>query len=336
MSLVSADAPPPNENAANSRGTALGSILRRAAGTAIALAGLILVVFVTVRAVPGDPVDQLLGERATERDRAELRRQMHLDGSLLSQWIATVGDIADGSLGTSYALRGEPTDVRALIVENLPHTAALALASLLFASLLALPLGLGAAYWQDGVVDHGTRAIALIAISTPAFVTGPILLFALAVVWPLVPTPAHVASAAQALVLPSMVIGFALSGRIARLLRATAVEQLSSDYVLACRSRGLSEVRIVVRHVLPNAVLPVLTVLGLQLAALLGGALVTERIFGRPGLGTLLLDAIAARDHAVVQGCALVIGAAYVVVNGAVDVAYRQIDPRLRVPRSLN
>lgn len=309
--------------------TRLLPLVRWLGGTALALGGIVLLVFLAVRAVPGDPVDQLLGEQATDADRAELRAQMHLDGPLHVQLGALLGDFADGSMGTSYALRGRPTPVRELLLENAPHTVALAVASLLVAALLALPLGLGAAVFRNGPLDHGARAVALVAISIPAFVSGPLALYVLAVLLPAVPTPAHEAGALQALALPACVIGFALSGRLARLLRATALEQMNADFVLAARARGLPRRRIVLRHVLPNAILPVITVLGLQLAALLGGALVTEKIFGRPGLGTLLLDGIAARDHAVVQGCVVVIGASYAAINGAVDLLYRAVDPRI-------
>ncbi len=306
------------------------TLLTRLAGTALALLGIVTLVFMVVRVVPGDPVDHLLGEQATDVDRALLRSRMHLDGSLPEQFGAMLGDFADGSLGTSYALRGTATPVRELVAEHLPHTIALALAAMLWAIVIALPLGVGAAVLRDRVFDHGARLLALLAVSMPAFVSGPLALYALAVWLPWVPTPAHEASAWQALVLPSAVIGFALSGRLARLLRATMLDQLRSDYGLAARARGLSEARFVLRHALPNAILPVLTVLGLQLAALLGGALVTEKIFGRPGIGTLLLEGIAMRDHAVVQGCVVVIGLSYILINGGVDVLYRLVDPRLR------
>ncbi len=305
------------------------ALARWLGGTALALVGIVLLVFIAVRVVPGDPVDQLLGEQATDADRAELRARMHLDGPLHEQLGGLVGDFANGSMGISYALRGRPTAVRELLVENAPHTLALAVASLLVAALIALPMGLLAAVFRDGLLDHGARAVALVAISIPAFVSGPLALYVLAVLIPAVPTPAHDAAALQSLVLPACVIGFALSGRLARLLRATALEQMNADYVIAARARGVPGRRIVLRHVLPNAMLPVITVLGLQLAALLGGALVTEKIFGRPGLGTLLLDGIAARDHAVVQGCVVVIGVSYAAINGGVDLIYRAIDPRI-------
>ncbi len=305
-------------------------MLRRSLSALVALLGVVILVFVVVRVVPGDPVDHLLGEQATATDRAALRERMHLDGSLPDQLATYLTELAQGGLGTSYALRGAETPVATLIAAELPHTVGLALASLMIAIALALPLGLGAALRRDGALDHGARAVALLAVSTPAFVSGPALIYVLAVWLPLAPTPAHDATPIAALVLPSLIVGFALSGRLARLLRATVLETLRAPWVEAARARGLSPTRVVLGHVLPNAVPPVLTVLGLQLAALLGGALVTEKVFGRPGIGTLLLDAISCRDYAVVQGCVIVIGLAYTVINGAVDVAHRSLDPRIR------
>ena len=310
--------------------TTLRKPLLRLLGSLGSLFGVVALVFLVVRVVPGDPVDHLLGEQATDSDRATLRVRMHLDGPLTTQFAGMIGEFADGSLGTSYALRGTATPVRELIARHLPHTIALALAAMCWAVLLALPLGVGAALFRDRALDHGARLLALVAVSTPAFVSGPLALYLFAVLLHWLPTPADQASSLRALLLPSAVIGFALSGRLARLLRATMLEQLGADYGLAARARGLTDARIVLGHALPNAILPVLTVLGLQLAALLGGALVTEKIFGRPGIGSLLLEGIATRDHAVVQGCVVVIGVAYTAINGGVDLLYRLVDPRLR------
>ena len=305
----------------------------RLLGSLGSLLGVVALVFIVVRVVPGDPVDHLLGEQATDADRATLRKRMHLDGSYSDQFASMISEFADGSLGTSYALRGTATPVRTLVAEHLPHTVALALAAILWAVLIALPLGVSAAVLRDQAFDHGARFLALLAVSMPAFVSGPLALYVFAVLLPWLPTPAADATSLNALVLPSAVIGFALSGRLARLLRATMLEQLRADYGLAARARGIGRSRIILGHALPNAILPVLTVLGLQLAALLGGALVTEKIFGRPGIGTLLLEGIAMRDHAVVQGCVVVIGGAYTLINGGVDLLYRLVDPRLRGPQ---
>lgn len=318
------------ELAGAASGRLLGAAFVRLLGIGATLLAIVTLVFITVRAVPGDPVDHLLGDQATEADRATLRHRMHLDGTLPQQYLAMLGDLTDGTLGTSHAVGGRDTHVATLVADRLPHTIALAFAALLAAVLMALPLGIGAALQRDRLVDHAARTWALLAVSMPAFVSGPLALFAFAVWLPWAPTPADAAGPVAGLVLPAIVLGFALSGRLSRLLRGSMIEALSSDFVLAARARGLPEARILFCHALANAALPVITVLGLQLAALLSGALVTEKVFGRPGLGTLLLEGIASRDYPVVQGCVLVIGATYVVIDALVDALVRWLDPRLR------
>lgn len=302
----------------------------RLVGVVLSTVGLLAIVFIGVRAVPGDPAAVLLGERATEADRTALRRRMHLDGTLWQQASATLADITDGSLGTSYALRGRPIAVRALLLEVAPATIALALASLLVAVAIALPLGSLAAGCRGRLPDHLGRAAAVVAMSTPVFVSGPVALWLLAVELPLAPTPAHPPDALAELLLPAWVVGFALAGRLARLLRATLLDLVDGPLHQALRARGYGPGRIWLRHLLPNALLPVLAVLGGQLGALLGGAIVTESIFGRPGLGTLLLDAIAARDPAVVQGCVLIIAIGYAATLAVVDAVVSVADPRTR------
>ena len=306
------------------------SLLRWLLRSLALLVGIVSLVFLAVRAAPGDPVDHLLGDQASVADRQALRQQLHLDGPLHSQYLGMLTEIADGTLGTSPAMAGGPTPVAALIVDRLPNTLALAAASVAWAMALALILGIAAAVHRGRWSDHLARVVALLAVSLPAFVSGPLVLFAFTVFLPWAPTPAHDAGALASLVLPSLVIGFALSGRLGRLLRASLVETLASDMARAWRARGASERRVLWRHALPNALLPVITLLGLQLAALLGGALVTEKIFGRKGLGTLLLDGIAARDHAVVQGCVLTIAILYLAAMGLSAATTAWLDPRLR------
>ncbi len=309
-----------------------GPLFRRSVRNLAMILGLIALVFCAVRLAPGDPVDHLLGEQATVAERAALRHRLHLDGPLHRQFGQMVVEIADGTLGTSYAVAGQPVAVSALIWKRFPSTAALALTALAIAVTLALPLGIAGARHANRWPDHMGRLTALFAVSTPAFVSGPLalLVFAVALRW--APTPAHEASELASLALPAAVIGFALSGRLARLLRASLLETLASDMALAWRARGASERRVLWRHALPNAILPVLTLLGLQLAALLGGALVTEKVFGRKGLGTLLLDGVATRDYAVVQGCVLVIAALYIVASAVTQWTARRLDPRLSLP----
>ena len=304
--------------------------LSRLAGVAFSVVFLLATVFVAVRIVPGDPAAVLLGERATEADRAQLRARMHLDGDLLDQAGATIGDLLDGSLGTSYALRGRPIAVRSVLAQAAPATLALALAALFCALAMAVPLGAWAAWGRGGWPDRVGRGVALVAMSTPVFVSGPLLLVLVAVELGWAPTPAHPSSVWGELALPALALGFALGARLSRLLRTTLLEQLASPLPDALRARGQSEARIWLRHLLPGAMVPMLAVIGGQLGSLLGGAIVTEKIFGRPGLGTLLLDAIAARDPAVVQGSVLCIAIAYAVTLGAVDAVVAIADPRTR------
>ncbi len=311
---------------------AIGQFLAQALRTAGLLLGIVTLVFLGVRAAPGDPIDHLLGETATEAERSSLRHQLHLDGPLWQQFGAMLGEIGDGTLGTSRAVAGQPVPVSGLIIDRLPSTLALALASLAAAIAFALPLGIIGACWRGRWPDHLARIWSLLGVSLPAFVSGPLAIFVFAVVLRWAPTPAHDAHPLAALALPALVIGFALSGRLARLLRSSLVEALGSDMANAWRARGADERRVLWRHAVPNALLPVVTLLGLQLAALLGGALVTEKIFGRKGLGTLLLDGIAARDHAVVQGCVLTIGALYVLAMHTSGAMAAWLDPRLRRP----
>ncbi|MCB9739441.1 MAG: ABC transporter permease [Deltaproteobacteria bacterium] len=303
---------------------------RRLSTVLLSIVGLWLAVFLAIRVVPGDPAAILLGERATAADQARLRERMHLAGPLWQQLAGAAGDVLDGSMGTSYALAGRPRAVRALLSEAIGPTGVLAFAALLVAVAIAIPLGSLAARSRGGLFDGFGRGIALIAMSTPVFVSGPlaIVLFAVTLQW--APTPAHPPSALRELALPALVLGFALAARLSRLLRATLLAELAGPLADALRARGHSEPRIWMRHLLPNALVPLLAVIGGQLGALLGGAIVTEKIFGRPGLGTLLLDAIAARDPAVVQGAVLAIAVAYALVLGTVDALVARIDPRTR------
>lgn len=307
------------------------SALSRLLTTLLAIAGIVLLVFVAVRVVPGDPADVLLGERATEAERAALRARMHLEGPLWQQAGGWLGSLADGSLGTSVALQGRPVAVASLLAEVLPGTLALALVAVLWALALAMPLGTIAALQAGGFGDWLGRLVALSGVAMPVFVSGPIGLLLWTVTLPWLPTAAHPPTGALGLLLPGGVVGFALAARLSRLLRATLLEQLDGPMVAALEARGLPRWRVLWLHALPNAALPLLPVAAGQLGALIGGALVCEKVFGRVGIGTLLLDAIAARDGAVVQGCVLVIAVAYAAVLGLVDVVVAWVDPRTRL-----
>ncbi len=292
-------------------------------------AGVVLVVFLLVRVVPGDPVLAILGEQSSPEDQDALRHTLHLDRSLPEQLALFVRDVADGSLGRSF--RQRDLTVASRIAAVMPDTAELALASLLVAWLLAIPLGTLAAARRGSAWDGAARTLAVLGVALPTIWLGPLLVLLFAVELRVLPMPGDDAAGLVALVLPAVTLGAALAAILTRQTRASMIEVLSEPYIVAARARGLSSARVTLRHALRNALLPVLTVGGAQLGALLSGAVVAERIFERPGLGSLFLDAFAARDIPVVQGCVLVIALVYVSVNLLVDVTYGLVDPRARV-----
>ena len=284
--------------------------------------------FVTVRAAPGDPVTSILGEHALALDREALVRCMRLDQSLVAQFGGWLSDIGDGTLGR-FCDDPDRT-VRAEIARVVVPTLQLAVTSLLFAIGMAIPLGVLAARRPRSWVDTGALVVALVGISVPNFWLGPMLLvaFTLGLAW--LPAPGQGTLSAAALILPTVTLGTALAAKLTRMTRAAVLDTLPEMYVTAARARGLSERAVVWRHALRAGLTPIISVLGMQLGALLAGAIVVEKVFARPGLGTLLLDAIQARNYAVVQGCVLVIAMGYVVASLLADLAYAAVDPRVR------
>ena len=289
------------------------------------LAGVLVTVFVVARAVPGDPAVNLLGEQAGEEELAALRGRLGLDRPVGDQFRAYLGDIFDGSLGHSFQDGGP---VVAVIARVLPFTVELALAGVLVACIIAFPLGILAALRKDTALDSGALILAMVGIAVPNFWLGPLLIYLVCVRLGWLPDPGAGVLGLPSLVLPALVLGTALAGKLTRMIRSSLLDVIHAEYVTAARARGLPERRVFVHHILRNSLVPVVTVLGLQLAALLTGAIVTEKVFARPGLGTLLLDAIQARDYPVVQGCVIVVAAIYVGVNWAVDGVYLLLDPR--------
>lgn len=291
--------------------------------------GVVTLVFLVVRAVPGDPVDAILGDQATPGDRAAMRAALHLDAPLLTQYTLFLGDVGDGSLGHSFRRREET--VASLIAQVFPATLALALAAFAVAWLLALPLGTLAAAKRGSHWDLGARGVALFGLAVPGIWLGPLLILLFGVILRVLPLPGDEDAGARGLVLPALTVGAALSAVLTRQTRGAMIEVLSEQYVLAARARGVSTARVLVVHALRNALLPVLTVGAAQLGAVLSGTVITEKIFEREGLGSLFLDAFFARDIPVIQGCVLVVALLYVGVNLAVDVAYGLVDPRVRL-----
>jgi ABC-type dipeptide/oligopeptide/nickel transport system permease component len=308
----------------------LGSfVARRSFGAAAAIVGVSLAVFALRHAVPGDPVDAMLGELATETDREALRACLDLDKGLGDQLISFGKDVLSGSLGISCSDRR--STVASLIRQVYPRTLELAAAAVGLALLVALPLGILASLrpgsWLDGLV-MGTS---LAGIAIPTMWLGPLLLafFYVRLGW--LPGPADPPSAPGALILPAVTLASHLAAMLARMTRSALLDVAGDDFMRTARSKGLSRLTILRRHALRNALLPVVTVAGIQLGALLAGAIVTEKIFARPGLGTLLLDAISVRNWKVVQGVVLVVAVSYVLVNLLVDFVYAALDPRVRL-----
>lgn len=302
----------------------MSGLAQRVTGTCATLGGILLLVFLLIHLVPGDPVEALLGEHGTAADRAMLRRDLGLDTSLPVQLRRYLLGLAHGELGHSLLTR-EP--VTALLLDRAPYTAALALTALGLAVLLALPLGVWSALDANGTVDRLAGAFALLGGAVPSFVLGPVLAVILGVWagW----LPVAGAEVPGSLILPALTLAMGLSAVLARQLRAALLEILDEPWLQAARARGLPFRVAVIRHGVRNAAIPVLAVLGTQLGALLGGAVITETVFAWPGLGALAVEAIERRDYPVLQGCVLVVSVVYVIVNRLTDTAVAWCDPRI-------
>ena len=290
--------------------------------------GVVSLVFLLLHLIPGDPVLAMLGDQATPEDRAALRHALHLDQPLLEQYVLFLSDVWSGGLGQSF--RDQTRTVASLIGEVVPDTLWLALTAIVVALAAALPLGTLAAVRRGSFWDDLASSFALFGLAVPNIWLGPLLILFFGVWLRVLPMPGDDAGFAS-LILPAITLGAALSAVLTRQMRASLLEVLTEPYIRAARARGLSELRLIVFHALRNALLPVLTVAGAQLGALLGGAVVAEKIFERRGIGSLFLEAFFERDIPVVQGCALVIAVFYVGVNLAVDLLYGVIDPRVRL-----
>lgn len=287
--------------------------------------GVATLVFLLLHLVPGDPVDVMLGEVATVADREALRRQLGLDAPLWWQWCDYLWRLLHLDLGTSIHSREA---IAALLGRRIPATLLLAAASFLVSVILAFPLGITAALRRGRAADRCAMLFSVAGVSIPNFWLGPllILLFSYRLGW----LPVSGMDGPASLVLPALTLGTSLAALQSRMIRAALLEVLHEDFIRAARARGLAESAVILRHGLRNALLPVFAVLGVQLGALLTGAVVTEFIFDWPGVGQLTINAIQQRDYPVVQACVLFISAAYVGVNLLTDIACAWLDPRIR------
>jgi peptide/nickel transport system permease protein len=301
-------------------------LVRRLLHSLFVLFGVSVIVFLLLRLIPGDPVRLLLPPEATEQMVQETRRLMGFDRPIYTQYVLYLGELLHGDLGTSIRFQRPVLD---LVLERFPATLELTLVSMLIATLVAMPLGILAAVKRYSRWDAGVMLGSLVGQSVPTFWMGIVLILVFAVQLRVLPTSGR--GSWQQLILPSITLGAYMMALIARLTRSGMLEVLREDYVRTARAKGLPERRVLVRHALRNALLPVVTVLGMQVGALLGGAIITEAVFAWPGIGTLTINAIYMRDYPIVQATVLISAAAFVLINFGVDLIYQLLDPRIQL-----
>lgn len=316
------------------------------------LLGVSLIVFSFIHLIPGDPAVAMLGERATPQRVAEVRAQLGLDRPLSTQYLIYIGKILRGDFGASI-LRGDP--VLRDLVRRFPATVELAGAAILIAILVGVPMGIVSAVWRNSLFDGGSRLVALTGVSMPIFWLGLMLAWFFGVVLRWLPTgfrlgtdvtlvpvtnfyildslltrnPDALRSSLRHLILPALALSTIPTAVIARMTRASLLEVLSQDYIRTAESKGLPQTIVILRHAMRNALLPVLTVTGLQVGRLLAGAILTETIFSWPGIGLWIYESIQARDYPIVQGATLFIATIFVMVNLVTDLLYAAVDPRI-------
>ncbi len=302
-------------------------ILVRVVGVVPVLIGITLAVFLMVRAVPGDPIAIMFANQPqpTAEQRAIIEREMGLDLPIHRQYVRFITNAVRGDLGISYRTK-QP--VKDHIITRLPNTAKLAATSLVIAMVIGISAGVLAATFRNTWIDRISMLIAIIGVSIPAFWLGMmmILLFSLRLGW----FPTAGAEGWKTVVLPAFTMGLVVSAVLARVTRASMIEALQQDYIRTARAKGLREYFVVYRHALRNALIPVVTIVGLLVGSLLSGAFIVEAVFGYPGIGSLAVQALLTRDFPMIQGIVLFIAIVYVIVNLLVDILYGFIDPRIK------
>lgn len=301
-------------------------LLQRFFLTLPALWLVLTLVFLMIHIVPGDPVEQMLGEGAAPGELTQLRHALGLDQPLLTQYGHYLKQLARGDLGQSFKFQAP---VRRIIFERYPATLSLAFLALLVCAAIAIPAGVLAAYQRGRAADRAVSVFTLFGLAVPNFALGPVLILLFSIKLGLLPVSGR--GGATYYLLPAATLGAALAAILTRMVRGSMLEELSSDYVRTARAKGLSMTAVLFRHAFRNALIPIITILGLQFGTLLAGTIVTETIFSWPGIGRLTVQAISSRDYPLLQGCILVIAVSYVLVNLLTDVLYAVIDPRVRL-----
>ena len=289
------------------------------------LFGVTLLVFVILNSAPGDPAKVILGEQATPEQITELRTQMGLDDPLLLQYGRYITNLVTGNMGTSYKTKGP---VSSEVFNRFPNTIQLTVAAMLISISAAIPLGVIAAVKQNTIFDGVSMIIALVGVSMPIFWLGLLLIlfFSLKLGW----FPVSGKSGFKSLVLPAVALGFNHMASIARTTRSSMLETIRQDYIRTVRAKGVAYGVVIRRHALKNALIPTITVIGLQIGFMLGGSVLTETVFAWPGVGRLMVDSINGRDIPMVMGCIILVCATFSIVNLIVDVLYGFVDPRIK------
>ena len=286
-------------------------------------------IFIAIRVVPGDPALAILGPDASPADLSALRARLGLDRPIVIQYLEYLGRTVRLDLGNSIRLEAP---VLGVIMERFPLTALLAFTAIVLAVGLSFPLGILAALKRHSVIDSAVSAFSLVGQSVPSFWLGIVLILIFARQLRLLPSAG--AESWKHLILPSLTLALIFTGVLTRLVRSGMLEVLAEDYVRTAHAKGLAPRLVVIRHALPNMLIPVVTVIGLQLGHLLGGAVIIETVFGWPGIGRLLVDAIFHRDYPLVQGAVFFITAGFIIINLMVDLSYGYLDPRVRLSRN--
>jgi peptide/nickel transport system permease protein len=301
-------------------------IIRRLFLLIFVLFGVVTLVFFLIHFIPGDPIDIMLGDYAVIADKEELRRDLGLDQPLFQQYYQYISGVLRGDLGISVHSKKPVLDE---ILERIPASAELMLGSMTIAFMIAFPLGILSAIKPYGFIDSFSMLVAFLGVAMPNFWLGPLLiiLFAIQLDW----LPINERGGLENLILPSITLGTAMAAMLSRMIRSSLIDVLGEDFIQNARAKGLKERRVIIKHGLRNAMIPVITIIGLQIGVLLSGAIITESIFDWPGMGSLLLEGINNRNYPLVQGCILVISSIYVIVNLITDIAYAWVDPRVRL-----
>lgn len=300
-------------------------IIKRLASIVVVLFGVSILIFTLLYFTPGDPVRMILGDEATEEQILKLQNEMGLNQSYIQQYTRFIGNVLNGDLGVSY-VTGRP--VTGDILSRFPTTIQLALLSTLVAVVIAIPLGVLSAIYQNRLLDNLSRVIALLGVSMPQFWQAILLIIVFSLQLRILPVSGSYGW--EYWILPSFTIGVHMASTILRITRASMLDTLKNDYIITARAKGTKEFQVITRHALKNALIPIVTVLGLRFGSALSGSVIAESIFALPGIGKLIVDSIKARDYPVVQASVFLISICYCLINLIVDIIYTRINPQIK------